>query len=192
MCRSRRELSNEYLLDEIGVDTAENELLQVSFKIIQYYSIVSLEVVQGAILDREMREQLEEFHADPFKIPDSEALIMALSLADRNGRGQKAMSDKLRDVLMTQKRGNVEVYDMSLHLGFGQTPGNPTMRTNDDPVPRRRLQVPTTAEASRVVGKECVSCWICSHWLCATVSIRREGLTSATWAANKSFEIFKF
>ena len=42
MCRSRRELSNEYLLDEIGVDTAENELLQVLFKIIQYYSIVSL------------------------------------------------------------------------------------------------------------------------------------------------------
>ena len=34
--------SNEYLLDEIGVDTAENELLQVLFKIIQYYSIVSL------------------------------------------------------------------------------------------------------------------------------------------------------
>ena len=25
MCRSRRELSNEHLLDEIGVDTAENE-----------------------------------------------------------------------------------------------------------------------------------------------------------------------
>ena len=42
LCRSRRELSNENLLDEIGVDTAENELLQVLFKIIQYYSIVSL------------------------------------------------------------------------------------------------------------------------------------------------------
>ena len=27
--RSRRELSNEYLLDEIGVDTAENEPLEV-------------------------------------------------------------------------------------------------------------------------------------------------------------------
>ena len=27
MCRSRREHSNEYLLDEIGVDTAENEPL---------------------------------------------------------------------------------------------------------------------------------------------------------------------
>ena len=30
LCRSRRELSNEYLLDEIGVDTAENEPLEVS------------------------------------------------------------------------------------------------------------------------------------------------------------------
>ena len=40
--RSRRELSNEYLLDEIGVDIAENELLQVLSKSIQYYSIVSL------------------------------------------------------------------------------------------------------------------------------------------------------
>ena len=29
MCRSRRELSNEYLLGEIGVDTAENEPLEV-------------------------------------------------------------------------------------------------------------------------------------------------------------------
>ena len=46
LCRSRRELSNEYLLDEIGVDTAENELLEVWGKIIQYYSFVSL----GAIL----------------------------------------------------------------------------------------------------------------------------------------------
>ena len=44
LCRSRRELSNDYLLDEIGVDTAENELLQVLFNIIQYYSIVSLVV----------------------------------------------------------------------------------------------------------------------------------------------------
>ena len=38
MCRSRRELSNEYLLAKIGVDTAENELLEVwgkLFNIIQ-------------------------------------------------------------------------------------------------------------------------------------------------------------
>ena len=38
MRRSRRELSNEYLLAKIGVDTTENELLQVLFIIIQYYS----------------------------------------------------------------------------------------------------------------------------------------------------------
>ena len=40
MCRSRRELSNEYLLAKIGVDTAENELFQVLFNIIQHYSII--------------------------------------------------------------------------------------------------------------------------------------------------------
>ena len=33
MCRSRRELSNEYLLAKIGVDTAENEPLEVWAKI---------------------------------------------------------------------------------------------------------------------------------------------------------------
>ena len=49
MCRSRRELSNEYLLAKIGVDTAENEFLQVSFNIIQYYSIVSLLVRHAAL-----------------------------------------------------------------------------------------------------------------------------------------------
>ena len=44
LCRSRRELSNAYLLAKIGVDTAENEPLEVWGKIqnIQYYSIVSL------------------------------------------------------------------------------------------------------------------------------------------------------
>ena len=38
---SRRELSNEYLLAKIGVDTAENELIEVLFNIIQYCSFVS-------------------------------------------------------------------------------------------------------------------------------------------------------
>ena len=33
LCRSQRELSNEYLLDEIGVDTAENEPVEVCGKI---------------------------------------------------------------------------------------------------------------------------------------------------------------
>ena len=33
LCRSRRELSNEYLLAKIGVDTAENERLEVWGKI---------------------------------------------------------------------------------------------------------------------------------------------------------------
>ena len=42
LCRSRRELSNEYLLAKIGVDTAENEPLEVWGKIIQYFLFVSL------------------------------------------------------------------------------------------------------------------------------------------------------
>ena len=60
MCRSRRELSNEYLLAKIFsffferdrstllacllacVDTAENEPLEIRGKIIQYYSFVSV------------------------------------------------------------------------------------------------------------------------------------------------------
>ena len=56
LCRSRRELSNEYLLAKIGVDTAENELLQVLFNIIQYYSIVSLLVRPNG---RELTYQLQ-------------------------------------------------------------------------------------------------------------------------------------
>ena len=60
MCRSRRELSNEYLLAKIGVDTAENEPLEVCGKIIQYYSFVSLEVIAvdtDAALTDELRQR---------------------------------------------------------------------------------------------------------------------------------------
>ena len=46
LCRSRRELSKEYLLAKIGFDTAENELLQVLFNIIQYYSILFIRVLR--------------------------------------------------------------------------------------------------------------------------------------------------
>ena len=42
MCRSRRELSNEYLLAKIGVDTAENEPLDVWGKNSIQYSLHSL------------------------------------------------------------------------------------------------------------------------------------------------------
>ena len=42
LCRSRRELSDEYLLAKIGVDTAENEPLEVWGKIQIHYSLHSL------------------------------------------------------------------------------------------------------------------------------------------------------
>ena len=42
MCRSRRELSNAYLLAKIGVDTAENEPLEVWGKHSIQYSLHSL------------------------------------------------------------------------------------------------------------------------------------------------------
>ena len=42
MCRSRRELSNAYLLAKIGVDTAENEPLEVWGENSIQYSLHSL------------------------------------------------------------------------------------------------------------------------------------------------------
>ena len=52
LCRSRRELSNEYLLAKIGVDTAENEPLEVWGENIQYYSIVSFFALALNLSDR--------------------------------------------------------------------------------------------------------------------------------------------
>ena len=52
MCRSRRELSNEYLLAKIGVDTAENEPLEVWGENSIQYSIVSLLVRRGLLEGR--------------------------------------------------------------------------------------------------------------------------------------------
>ena len=69
MCRSRRELSNEYLLGKFGFNTAENELLQVLFNILQYHSIVSLvapEVnlrVRAAGREAQALLALEQLHA---------------------------------------------------------------------------------------------------------------------------------
>ena len=47
MCRSRRELSNEYLLAKIGVDTAENEPLDVWGENSIQYSLHSLAFIRG-------------------------------------------------------------------------------------------------------------------------------------------------
>ena len=51
LCRSRRELSNEYLLAKIGVDTAENEPLEVWGKYsILFTSVLILEMVKAVHL----------------------------------------------------------------------------------------------------------------------------------------------
>ena len=49
MCRSRRELSNAYLLAKIGVDTAENEPLEVWGENSIQYSLHSLGKTQAVL-----------------------------------------------------------------------------------------------------------------------------------------------
>ena len=60
MCRSRRELSNEYLLAKIGVDTAENEPLEVLGENSIQYSLHSLIRPNAAAADQK-RLGLEVF-----------------------------------------------------------------------------------------------------------------------------------
>ena len=53
MCRSRRELSNEDVLAKIGIDTAENEPLEVWGKIVQnsiHYSVASWNATQFEVV----------------------------------------------------------------------------------------------------------------------------------------------
>ena len=62
LCRSRRELSNEYLLAKIGVDTAENEHLEVWGKIFNIihsctYSLQQVVHTRGKVnLDEEVTQ----------------------------------------------------------------------------------------------------------------------------------------
>ena len=92
MCRSRRELSNECLLAKISVDTAETELLQVLFKIIQYHSIVSLGGAFNGVT-----------YPDP-GIPMllvDDVLGMKLSDAARVGAHAQILVDSSRETMMT-------------------------------------------------------------------------------------------
>ena len=50
MCRSRRELSNEYLLAKVGVDTAENEPLEVWGKIFNIFHWCPYSLADSAAL----------------------------------------------------------------------------------------------------------------------------------------------
>ena len=58
-CRSRRELSNEYLLDEIGVDTAENEPLEVWGKI-QFSTKVFIRLLNEVSMNKQLLEVVEK------------------------------------------------------------------------------------------------------------------------------------
>ena len=58
MCKSRRELSNEYLLAKIGVDTAENEPLEAWGENSIHYSLHSLgTVLRGGAVARPGRRR---------------------------------------------------------------------------------------------------------------------------------------
>ena len=83
MCRSRRELSNEYLLAKIGVDTAENEPLEVWGEIIQYYSFESLAEPVQQELPLLVAALLRHVPADP-------ALVLRQVDADVGAEGHRA------------------------------------------------------------------------------------------------------
>ena len=59
LCRSRRELSNAYLLAKIGVDTAENEPLEVWGKNLIQYSLHSLVTTFGQSYFREGAQAMD-------------------------------------------------------------------------------------------------------------------------------------
>ena len=67
LCRSRRELSNAYLLAKIGVDTAENEPLEVWGENSIQYSLHSLEEPRGVedVADPRNREGQDRQKTDP-------------------------------------------------------------------------------------------------------------------------------
>ena len=103
LCRSRRELSNEFLLAKIGVDTAENEPLEVWWKIIQYYSFVSLAMNQTRLKSNESNESNRIFwerwlYGRYLSIPEVkegvERMITELELQQKDHRARKDECDK--------------------------------------------------------------------------------------------------
>ena len=70
LCRSRRELSNAYLLAKIGVDTAENEPLEVWGEISIHYSLHSLVMLAPQLVMAELAALRlhDEFNLGSFQI----------------------------------------------------------------------------------------------------------------------------
>ena len=92
MCRSRRELSNAYLLAKIGVDTAENEPLKVWGENSIHYSLHSLILTlykyrTGII--RKVPPALVHFLRGPFSRERTSAESCVLSEALRFGQGAR-------------------------------------------------------------------------------------------------------
>ena len=62
LCRSRRELSNEYLLAKIGVDTAENEPLEVWGKLFNIIHSCPYRSLALPVLQRHAKERHTPLH----------------------------------------------------------------------------------------------------------------------------------
>ena len=86
LCRSRRELSNEYFLAKIGVDTAENEPLEVwgeIFNIIHWcpYPVHVREVHdRGAVRDEQDRAERPADHARDARFERQRATLPEVGL----------------------------------------------------------------------------------------------------------------
>ena len=78
LCRSRRELSNEYLLAKIGVDTAENEPLEIWAKIQFTIHFTPYRIRIFLLrLERFKRSRLKECRSDGSRRGFSEEYLLA-------------------------------------------------------------------------------------------------------------------
>ena len=99
MCRSRRELSNEYLLAKIGVDTAANEPLEVWGENSIQYSFASLLAAPHPLDRRQLAEiftaAVDLWALTPLSIGGGAFLEKQLSvLLSTKSSSEKALSNR--------------------------------------------------------------------------------------------------
>ena len=123
LCRSRRELSNEYLLAKIGADTAENEPLEVWGKIIQYYSFVSLILTlcllgpsQNGLTRLKLRAK-QPHRSQPSTISDVSHPSLRDPKLDRSGLTSTFRHTSLA---MSSPRGSVIIGTRTRQCGIGR------------------------------------------------------------------------